>query len=73
MRAKIRLDTMKDINQFVAICTKIHVPVYITDGAGLRISAKSVLGVMYSMEFADIWCECEEDIYSHIERFTTID
>ena len=72
MRAKIRLDTMKDINQFVTICTAVTVPVHITDGAGLRVSAKSILGVMYSMEFEDVWCECEEDIYSQIERFTVI-
>jgi len=73
MKAKIRLDTMKDINQFVAVCARISTPVHITDGAGLRVSAKSVLGVMYSMEFADIWCECDEDIYHLIERFTIID
>ena len=73
MRTKIRLDTMKDISKFVAICSEVTAPVYVTDGAGLKVSAKSVLGVMYSMEFADIWCECEEDIYSHIERFTIIE
>lgn len=69
MRAKIRLDTMKDINKFVAICTRVPAPVHVTDGAGLKVSAKSVLGVLYSMEFTDIWCECEEDIYSDIEKF----
>lgn len=73
MKAKIRLDTMKDINKFVGACARVRVPVYITDGAGLKVSAKSVLGVMYSMEFADIWCECEEDIYHYIEQFTIID
>jgi hypothetical protein len=73
MRAKIRLDTMKDITQFVNICSKVSSPVHITDGAGLKVSAKSVLGVMYSMEFGEIWCECDEDIYSQIEHFTIID
>ena len=73
MRAKIRLDTMKDITQFVAACTKISAPVFITDGTSLKVSAKSILGVMYSMEFADIWCECEEDIYHQIEQFTIIE
>ena len=73
MKAKIRLDTMKDITQFVAVCAEISCPVHVTDGAGLRVSAKSVLGVMYSMEFGDIWCECEQDIYHKIERFTIID
>ena len=70
MRVKIQLDTMKDINKFVAICSKIDAPVYITDGAGLKVSAKSVLGVMYSMEFDNIWCESDKDIYSAIAGFT---
>ena len=69
MRAKINLDTMKDINDFVRICTRVPVPVHISDGAGLKVSGKSLLGVMYAMEFDDIWCECEQDIYSEIEKF----
>jgi hypothetical protein len=69
MRAKINLDTMKDINDFVRICTRIPVAVHITDGAGLKVSGKSLLGVMYAMEFDDIWCECEHDIYHDIEKF----
>ena len=73
MRAKIRLDTMKDITQFVAICSNVAAPVYVTDGAGLKVSAKSVLGVMYSMEFANIWCESKIDIYNKIEHFTVIE
>lgn len=73
MRVKVRLDTMKDINQFVSICSEVSVPVYITDGVGLRVSAKSVLGVMYSMEFAEIWCESEADLYTQLERFTVIE
>ena len=72
MRAKIRLDTMKDINQFVAACARVNAPVYVSDGAGLKVSAKSVLGVMYSMEFENIWCESEEDIYQQIEPFLVI-
>lgn len=72
MRAKIRLDTLKDINQFVGVCTRLPAQVYITDGRGLKVSAKSMIGVMYAMEFEEIWCECEEDIYSHIERFTIL-
>ena len=71
MRAKIRLDTMRDINEFVRICTTTVPAVYITDGAGLKVSAKSLLGVVYAMEFGEIWCECETDIYCHIEKFIT--
>lgn len=73
MRVKIRLDTMKDIHQFVAICSKVAAPVVVTDGAGLKVSAKSILGVMYSMEFAEIWCESEADLYTQLDKFTIID
>jgi hypothetical protein len=69
MKVKIRLDTMKDINQFVGICSKVSGPVYITDGAGLKVSAKSILGVMYSMEFEELWCETEANLYYELDSF----
>ena len=69
MRVRINLDTMRDINDFVRICTNVSAPVHITDGAGLKVSGKSLLGVMYAMEFTDIWCECDKDIYHEIEKF----
>ena len=69
MKVKIRLDTMRDLNDFVRTCTSILPAVYITDGAGLKVSGKSLLGVMYAMEFDDLWCECEKDIYHDIEKF----
>jgi len=40
MKAKIRLDTMRDVNEFVRICTGVIPAVHITDGRGLRVSAK---------------------------------
>ena len=69
MRAKIRLDTIRDINEFVRICSRIEPAVHITDDAGLKVSGKSLLGVMYAMEFSSIWCECDIDIYHEIEKF----
>lgn len=69
MKAKIRLDTMRDLNEFVRICTGIIPKVYITDGRGLRVSAKSVLGAMYAMEFDELWCECDIDIWHEISKF----
>jgi hypothetical protein len=72
MRARICLDTLRDVNEFVRIATSIAAPVYITDGSGLKVSAKSMIGVMYSLEFNEIWCECEEDIYSSIADFIVI-
>ena len=69
MRAKIRLDTLRDVNEFVRICSGVGAGVYITDGKGLCVSAKSMIGVMYSLEFDEIWCECAEDIYHRIDAF----
>ena len=69
MRAKINLDTMRDINEFVRICSGVQSAVHVTDGRRLKVSGKSLLGVMYAMEFTEIWCECDEDIYHKIEKF----
>ena len=73
MKAKIRLDTMKDIQNFVNIASKSKGNVYITDNGGLRVSAKSLLGTMYAMEFDELWCEAEEDIYHNISDFIIIE
>ena len=72
MRAKIRLDTGRDAQRFVAIATKSKGKVYITDGDHLKVSAKSLLGALYAMEFDNLWCEAEEDIYHAIEEFIII-
>ena len=72
MKAQIRLDTMRDVQSFVAIATKVKGNVYITDGAGLKVSAKSLLGALYALEFEALWCESEEDIYYSIEDFIII-
>ena len=68
MRAKIALVTMDDAAQMVKIATQIKEPVYLV-GKGFRVSAKSLLGALCSMEWDELWCECEKDIYFKIEKF----
>ena len=70
-RAKVRLDTKTEIINFVSRVTSVSVPVFLTSGA-LCVSGKSLLGAIYTLEWDDLWCECEEDIYNHIERFTIL-
>ena len=53
MRVQIRLDTMRDAQNFVNIASKMPGAVYITDNAGLKVSAKSLLGALYAMEFSE--------------------
>ena len=72
MKAQIRLDTMRDVQDFVRIASALHGNIYITDDAGLKVSAKSLLGALYALEFDELWCESEEDIYRNIQDFIII-
>lgn len=69
MKVKIRLDTVSDANKFVEITSKISERVTITDGTGLCVNAKSVLGALHALEFNELWCESEKDIYTLISAF----
>jgi hypothetical protein len=73
VKAKIHLETMSDVHRFVKIATAQRGNVHITDGAGLKVSAKSILGALYALEFDELWCEADEDIYHAIENFVTIE
>jgi hypothetical protein len=68
MRVRIALETMRDVSEFVAITTKIpHKVMLVCEH--FKVSAKSLLGALCSMEWDEVWCECEVDIYHEIEKF----
>lgn len=69
MKVKIELETMKDVRDFVNIATTVPARVTVTDGAGLTVNAKSMMGMLYSLEFEDLWCESEVDFSMKIIRF----
>ena len=69
MKTKVRLDTVTDIANFVLVASSVKPDVYLTNDAGLRVNAKSFLGVAHAQEFETLWCECSEDIYSKIQLF----
>jgi phosphotransferase system HPr-like phosphotransfer protein len=71
VRAKINLDTMSKINKLVAICTGLDCKVDLIDGEGYRVSAKSLMGVIATIDWTHVYVECEQDIYSHIKDFLT--
>ena len=68
MKVKIELNTMTDVNEFVRLVSAVSAPVHLVSDA-LRVSAKSLLGAIYTMEWEEVWCECEIDIYNRIEKF----
>lgn len=62
MKVKINLDTMSDVQKFVEVTSRVDNEVILEDNNGHRVSASSLLGVLYSMEWASIYCYCEKDI-----------
>ena len=70
MKVKVRLDTLSDIKGFVRAVSRVEgAEVHLTDGNNLTVSAKSILGAMYTMEWSEIYCTCNKDIYSAIRTF----
>lgn len=73
MRNKIRLDTRKDVQDFVDIAATIPYKITVTDGS-FSVNGKSFLGMLYGMsEFDNLWVECENDVYSAFEKFIIIE
>lgn len=68
-RDKIVLDTEHDIVRFIAAVSNVQTPVVVTDGEGMCVNAKSMLGMLYAMTFSEMWCECDHNIYSLIREF----
>lgn len=69
MRVKIRLDKMADINKFVNICSAERENIYLTDGNNYTVSAKSILGALCSLEWNELWCVSDIDIYNKLKEF----
>ena len=70
MRIKINLDTQSAAAKLVGIATSISDKVYLTDGDNIRVSAKSMMGVLYaSFDFREVWLETEHDHYFLFKDF----
>ena len=70
MRIKIRLDTQTDAQHLVGLATGLEEKVTLTDGADMRVSAKSMLGALYAkFDFTEIWLETENEHYFKFKDF----
>lgn len=69
MKHRIRLDTMSDITKFVQITTALDCDVRLTNGKSFIVNGRSLLGAIYCTEWKEIFCECDQDIYSKISEF----
>lgn len=66
---RINLVTTTDCHDFVKSVTECPHDVYLTDGGGFRVSGKSFLGALASVEWGELYCESEGDIYRYIQKF----
>ena len=72
MRIKIFLDTDSAASRLVGLASKITEPVYLTDGANMCVSAKSLLGTLCArFDFSEIWLETENDHFFLFKDFMT--
>jgi len=66
---QIELVTNADIVEFVNTATRADGAVKLVDGNGFCVNGKSLLGVMATIEWNDLYCESENDIYADIKKF----
>ena len=69
MRQRINLVTLSDVQRFVNAVSTVEEKVTLSDNEGHRVSAQSMLGLLYSLEWTDTFVECERDIYTKIAEF----
>ena len=69
MKARIRLDTFSDVRKFVKTASRLRGRVYVTDGHELKVNAKSLLNMIPTLKFEELWCESENDVYFQIRDF----
>lgn len=70
MRVKVELTTMSDVTKFVNIVSELSGEIRLEDRNGkFKVNARSLLGVVYAMEWDDIWVYSNEDIYQSIKEF----
>lgn len=54
IKVKINLDTLKDVRDFVNITSNLQGKITVTDGEDLVVNAKSLMGMLYSLEFSEL-------------------
>lgn len=70
MKYKIALETATDVANFVAITTSItNAIITVTDNTGMKVNGKSLLGMLYALEFNELWCDSSIEIYDRIKDF----
>lgn len=68
-RYKLELITMGDIKGFVDTVTRLPGEIHLSDGSGFCVNAKSLLGAVATVEWADLYCYSEYEIGEYIAKY----
>ena len=66
---KIRIDTMKEAEAFAQSARNVNATVLVKDDDGHCVNGKSVLGMVYALEFNELWCETDSDATFFLNPF----
>lgn len=66
---KINLVTMSDINAFVGITSAETGNIRLTNEDGFCVNGKSLLGAVATIEWDELYCVSDADIYQKIAKF----
>ena len=65
---KIELNTMSDVRDFIEISSQYE-GLLLSDNDCYTINASSIMGVIYSLEWNNLYLLSEEDVYSAFAKF----
>ena len=65
---KIELNTMSDVREFVEIASQ-YTGLKLSDNECYTINASSIMGVIYSLEWNNLYLLSETDVYSVFSKF----
>lgn len=57
---------MGDIQKFVEVVSRVEDRVFLEDNTGFKVSARSLLGALLSMEWEEVYVHCDKDISGSI-------
>lgn len=66
---RINLVTNSDIVNFVNDVSNVEGTVRLVDGKGFCVNGKSLLGAIATVEWNELYCESENDIYQKIQKY----
>ena len=69
LKTKIELVTLKDVQKFVNIVSKLQGDIFLKDGENFCVSAKSIMGAIAALEWNTLYCYSNIDISYEIRDF----